>query len=168
MFVPVVITVLIANVTAGLYNRSIYIIGVRLKNIPLLVPEIPHRSEKVIAEMMMKCPVRSLSAVSTVQEIKQAMQIPIIHSFPIVDQNKTLIGLISRESLMVLVGNKVWIERDLNSKYEEPTLKYHKSMANLENRFSLNKDKTNGQTHKTTGQLRENSKGSNFGAIKEE
>jgi hypothetical protein len=67
MFVPVVFTVLVAYVTAGLYNRSIYIIGVRLKNIPFLVPEIPHRSEKVTAEMMMKCPVRSLKAISTVE-----------------------------------------------------------------------------------------------------
>jgi CBS-domain-containing membrane protein len=65
---------------------------------------------------MMKCPVRTLSPVSTVEEIKAAMGLPVVHTFPIVNDDEKLLGVISRESLMVLVGNKVWVERDLNSK----------------------------------------------------
>jgi CBS-domain-containing membrane protein len=45
------------------------------------------------------------------------MGVPIVHGFPIVDEDGKITGLISRESLMILVDNKVWIERDLNSKF---------------------------------------------------
>ncbi len=66
MFVPLCFVIIIAALSAGMYNRSIYIIGVRLKNIPFLTELIPHRSERVTAEMMMKCPVRTLPPKPTV------------------------------------------------------------------------------------------------------
>jgi hypothetical protein len=122
LFLPVVLTILVSTVVGSCYNKSIYFIGVRIKNIPFLGEEIPHRNHNVTAEYMMKCPVRTLSPVSTVEEIKAAMGLPIVHTFPIVDAHERLLGVISRESLMILVGNKIWIERDLNSKIDITTL----------------------------------------------
>jgi hypothetical protein len=94
------------------------------------------------------------------------MSVPTVHGFPIVDENKCLIGLISREALMVLVGSKAWIERDFNSRFEETMMKYCKNIAAIENRFSLNKD-NGGQHHRTTGHIPKNFKGSHLVAIKE-
>ena len=42
MFVPLVFTIIVAYLVALIYNRGIYIIGVRLKNIPFLIEEVPH------------------------------------------------------------------------------------------------------------------------------
>lgn len=70
---------------------------------------------------MMKCPVRSLGPVVSVDEIKEAMGLPIIHGFPIIDEDNYVMGLVSREALMVLVGNKCWVERDDNVKTDEVT-----------------------------------------------
>mmetsp|Transcript_47226 Transcript_47226/g.34522 ORF Transcript_47226/g.34522 Transcript_47226/m.34522 type:complete len:111 (+) Transcript_47226:464-796(+) len=44
MFVPLTFVVITASLVARIYQRSIYIIGVRLKNLPFLTHEIPHRS----------------------------------------------------------------------------------------------------------------------------
>lgn len=66
----------------------------------------------------MKCPVRTLTPLSTVAEIKAALGVPYVHSFPIINAEEKLIGIVSREILMVLVGGKVWIERDANSKLD--------------------------------------------------
>lgn len=136
LFLPVVFTILVSVIVGECYNRSIYIIGVRIKNIPFLIEEIPHRNHNVTAEFMMKCPVRTLTPVVTVEDVKNAMGIPFVHTFPIVDSDDKLLGVISRESLMVLVGNKIWLERDLNSKINiEEVAKYKK--------VSLNSDSLN-------------------------
>ena len=45
------------------------------------------------------------------------MGIPLVHGFPILEEDGKVIGLISREALMILLDNKVWIERDENSKF---------------------------------------------------
>ncbi len=64
------------------------------------------------------------------------MQLPIVHGFPVVDENKQLLGLVSREALMVVIGSKCWIEVDANSKEEVIMAKYSKGIAALENKFS--------------------------------
>jgi len=52
--------------------------------------------------------------------------------------------MISREALMVLVGAKSWVEKDLNSKFEDVMGKYCKTIAKIEakieRKFSINKD----------------------------
>ncbi len=115
MFVPVVVSILIAFYVGDLYNKSIYVISVRLKNIPFLAEHIPHKVHKVTANTMMKCPVRTLSPIATVEDINKVLGIPIVHGFPVVEEGDQVIGLVTRESLMVLLGNKCWIERDENS-----------------------------------------------------
>ena len=84
------------------------------------------------AEMMMKCPVRTLPLKPTVEQIKAAMSFPIIHGFPIVDDREKLLGLISREALIVVVGRTCWIENDINSKQEVLMKKYEKRMTVVE------------------------------------
>lgn len=67
MFVPVVFAVLISFWVGEIYNKSVYIIGVRTKNIPFLGEHIPHKVERVTAHTMMKCPVRTLPPIATVE-----------------------------------------------------------------------------------------------------
>ena len=69
MFIPVTWSILIAFYVAGIYNKSIYIIGIRTKNIPFLGEEIPHKVRKVTAKQMMTCPAKTLPPIATVREI---------------------------------------------------------------------------------------------------
>ena len=117
MFIPVVFSVLIAFYLGDVYNKSIYIIGVRTKNIPFLGEFVPHKVNKVTANTMMKCPVRILPPIATVRDISRVLQVPIVHGFPIVENEDYVEGLISREAIMILLDNKCWITRDENSDY---------------------------------------------------
>lgn len=86
MFIPIVFSILIAFYVGEIYNKSIYFISVRTKNIPFLGEHIPHKAEKVTAHHMMKCPVRTLNPIATVDDIKRALvELPIVHGFPIVE-----------------------------------------------------------------------------------
>lgn len=59
-----------------------------------------------------------------------------MHGFPVVDEDKNLIGLITREALMVLLGAKCWIEEDANSKIEIVKNMHSSGLQNIERRFS--------------------------------
>lgn len=67
MFIPVVFAILISFSVGELFNKSVYIIGLRIKNIPFLGEHVPHKVHKVTANTMMKCPVRSLPPIATVE-----------------------------------------------------------------------------------------------------
>lgn len=59
---------------------------------------------------------QKLSPISTVSDIQQVLiYLPKVHGFPIVDKDNKLIGLVTRESLMVLLKKECWLERDINS-----------------------------------------------------
>lgn len=139
MFVPLTLVVIVAGLIARIYQRSIYIIGVRLKNIPFLTHEIPHRSIRVTAELMMKTPVRTLPIKPTVEEVSKVLSLPIVHGFPVLDDRRRVVGLVSREALMVVIGAKSWIEVDVNARMEILSRKYQKDIQNVEQRFSMPK-----------------------------
>jgi H+/Cl- antiporter ClcA len=67
MFIPMVLCILISFWTGDIFNKSIYVIGVRTKNIPFLGEHIPHKVQKVTADTMMKSPVRTLPPIATVE-----------------------------------------------------------------------------------------------------
>lgn len=66
MFVPLVLTIIVSYLVSSIYNRGIYIIGVKLKNLPFLIEEVPVQTRLVTAEMIMKKPVRTLPSVASV------------------------------------------------------------------------------------------------------
>jgi hypothetical protein len=74
-----------------------------------------------------------------VQEIQQCLTyLPKVHGFPIVDKDNKLIGLVTRESLMVLLAKECWLERDINSQIcmaelhsGQDLANYKKSMASI-------------------------------------
>ena len=140
MFIPVTWAILIAFYVAGIYNKSIYVIGVRTKNIPFLVEEVPHSVHKVTAKLMMTCPPRSLTPVTTLADIARVLSDkPMIHGFPIVEDQDYVVGLISRESLMILVSFKVWVERDENSNFKNESEAVQKRLMIPGSRFSVQK-----------------------------
>lgn len=53
LFLPVIFTLFVAFAIGNLYNKSIYIIGVRTKNIPFLGEEVPHKNHEITADIVM-------------------------------------------------------------------------------------------------------------------
>lgn len=70
LFIPVVFTIMIANVVGGIFTRSIYINAVRFKNIPFLIETIPAGSRHVQAEDIMSKNVITLNFRAELPEIK--------------------------------------------------------------------------------------------------
>jgi chloride channel 7 len=53
LFFPVIFTLFVAYAVGGIFNRSIYIVGVRIKNIPFLTEEAPHKNHEITADIIM-------------------------------------------------------------------------------------------------------------------
>ena len=135
LFVPIVFAILISYVVGGIFTRSIYINSVRFKNIPFLVEHIPHGSHYVKAEDVMRKDVKSFNFRVEVSEVNNALKDTSYNGFPVVSRQKKLMGIISRDYLMVLLKNKCWTS-DFRNKELNDTL--HPS-----NRHSLNSDHIN-------------------------
>jgi H+/Cl- antiporter ClcA len=52
LFLPVIFTLFVAYAVGGLFNKSIYITGVRTKNIPFIGEEIPHKNHEITADII--------------------------------------------------------------------------------------------------------------------
>lgn len=86
-----------------------------------------------------------MSPVCTVSELKSCLthivnskdKSSIVHGFPIVDDDNKLIGLITREVLMVLLKKECWMEKDLRTQLTlaeiqgKQQLKAYRSMVGL-------------------------------------
>jgi predicted transcriptional regulator len=68
---------------------------------------------------MMSHPVYSLQAKTTVKSIYGGLSTLQVNGYPIVDVNDRLIGLISRDALIVLIKKQCWTEFDPNSSLTE-------------------------------------------------
>lgn len=53
LFLPVIFTLFVAYAIGGLFNKSIYIVGVRTKNIPFIGEEVPHKNHEITADIIM-------------------------------------------------------------------------------------------------------------------
>jgi H+/Cl- antiporter ClcA len=72
IFIPVVIAVGMSNFVGGLCNRSLYEKAVRAKQMPILIPAVPHCNRLVRAEQFMSKNVVSVRAVDTLDNIYKA------------------------------------------------------------------------------------------------
>ena len=131
LFIPVIFAILVAYVVGGIFQKSIYINSVRFKNIPMLIETVPHASNYVKAEDMMKQPVKMFHFKAQVQEIAEYLSSTSFNGFPVVNSQRKLVGLINRDYLMVLLKNKCWVS-DFR--------KHNENAIHPSNRHSLNSE----------------------------
>jgi len=102
IFIPVVIAVGMSNFMGGICNRSLYEKAVRAKQMPILIPSVPHCNRLVRAEQFMSKDVVSIRAVESLDNIFKAFQTE--HSaFPVTNRSGRVVGLISKNYLITLI-----------------------------------------------------------------
>ena len=105
IFVPVVIAVGMSNFCGDMCNRSLYEKAVRAKQMPILIPQVPHCNRLIRADQFMARDVVTLRTVDTLSNILRACQTE--HSaFPVTNRSGRVVGLISKNYLITLIGHK--------------------------------------------------------------
>ena len=107
IFLPVAVAVAMSNFMGDLCNRSLYEKAVRAKQMPILLPHVPHCNRLIRAEQFMGKEVISVHVVETVDNIYKAIQTE--HSaFPVINKTGRVVGLISKNYLITLLQHKLF------------------------------------------------------------
>lgn len=104
LFVPIFFTIIISNKVGALFTRGLYDRAVRGKQMPILRDFVPLPCKGIIAEQMMTKDVVTLERVDTLDNVLVALESG-HHSFPILNKNKNIIGMIPRNFIIVLLIN---------------------------------------------------------------
>ena len=104
-FVPMLITIFVSNRVGYLFTRSLYERATRAKQMPILVSTIPTETANVSAKTMMSESIVSLKAVEKISTIMEALE-STHHGFPVLNRFDVPIGVISRNYLLTVLGNK--------------------------------------------------------------
>ncbi|KAK9511537.1 hypothetical protein O3M35_000173 [Rhynocoris fuscipes] len=118
---PLMITLMTAKWVGEYFCEGFYDIHIQLSGVPLLGWEPPPLSSTLYASEVMSYPVLAFSPVETVRNIVEALTNQTYNGFPVVEGNiqtngtvrsvGRLRGLILRSQLIVLLHNKLYVER---------------------------------------------------------
>jgi len=118
IFMPLLITIFISTNFAALFTRGLYDRGVRGKQMPILVEEVPIPCQKIIAEKIMARAPITCRNIETVENIKAAL-LTSHHGFPVMNSKGNVVGLIPKNFLIVLIKNKAWYIWDKDTALQE-------------------------------------------------
>lgn len=108
LFMPVMIVVIISVWVGEIFTRSLYVNAIFGKNIPFLTGEIPDECTELRASDVMHRPVQVLSYRETALSIYTALKETPHNGYPIVDQAQKVIGLITRNALIILLKKQAF------------------------------------------------------------
>ncbi|CDW77635.1 chloride channel protein 7 [Stylonychia lemnae] len=109
IFLPIIFTLFVSYGSGTLLiNKSIYRSALRSKNIPLLLKDIPKENGHYQAQQLMSSPVRAFNFIVKVQDVLFQLSTTTINGFPVLNCHRRVIGIIERDTLIVLIKNKAW------------------------------------------------------------
>lgn len=121
-FLPITLGIAVALVVGRIFNRSQYDYAIRSKQLPVLQHHMPKETGRMrVREIFLDklnagYELEVLESVSTVQRIQEVILKP-FHSFPVVNLAGKVIGLISKNVVIVLIEQHCWYEhKDLERK----------------------------------------------------
>lgn len=113
LFLPIIFALFVSFGVGRIYNRSLYVGTIRIKNIPFLVEKVPRENEHMVAKDIMSENVKSLKRICKVSDVHKALKCEEFNGFPVLDNNGKLLGLISRNFLIIILKNKAWFNKDV-------------------------------------------------------
>ena len=129
LFLPVLITMLISYGTGLAFNVSLYTRALRFKQVPMLKNHVPKENTNLRAKVIMKEEPVTISIVAKVSDIAHVLKFG-YKSYPVLNSSKQLVGMISHNFLIVLINQKAWYSKSMDSSQEDEGSKY----------FEANKD----------------------------
>jgi CBS-domain-containing membrane protein len=108
-FIPMMLTVLVSGGVGRIFNRSIYERALRAKQIPLLRNHVPKSQEETTAYQIMASPVLAVECIISVEFLVDILQKP-FSSYPVLNSSGNIVGVITKNSLIVLIENHHWVD----------------------------------------------------------
>ncbi|KAL0485737.1 12 TM domain-containing transmembrane protein, partial [Acrasis kona] len=100
---PIMLTLMISKWTGDFFSKPLYDAQIDVKNIPYLEGEPSFEMTKLRNIDVMVTPVCTIPIKATVGDIINTLQTTAHHGFPIVDEKKRYIGIISRSYLLLVL-----------------------------------------------------------------
>ena len=105
--IPIMLTLMISKWIGDLFNPSLYDLHVELACIPFIEPNPPRGLENLEARDIMKKPVVYFASKANALQIMRTLERTTHNGFPVVNSSNNLIGLITRNQLIVLLKRHV-------------------------------------------------------------
>lgn len=115
------ITVMIAYLTGLAFNQSLYYRALRSKQVPFLRHAVPSVNQNLRAKMLMEPNPISLSIVSKVSEIDNALSYGYAY-FPVINKSNHVVGCISSDIVITLIQNKAFYSKTYSGQTRSNTL----------------------------------------------
>ena len=103
------ITVLVSGGVGRIFNRSLYERALRAKQIPLLRNHVPKSQEETTAYQIMASPVLTVECIISVEYLVDILKKP-FSSYPVLNSSGNIVGVISKNMLIVLIQNHHWVD----------------------------------------------------------
>lgn len=107
-FIPVTLTVLVAQAVGKAFNRSLYEKALRGKQIPLLRNNVPKTQRDVTAYQIMSPLVLTCEGIVSVDYLTSILQKP-FSQYPVLNSKGNIVGMIPKNFLIVIVENHHWM-----------------------------------------------------------
>jgi len=108
-FIPMMITVLVSGGVGRIFNSSLYERALRAKQIPLLRNHVPKSQEETTAYQIMASPVLTVECIISVEYLVDILKKP-FSSYPVLNSSGNIVGVISKNMLIVLIQNHHWVD----------------------------------------------------------
>lgn len=127
MFLPMLISIIVAHGVARIFNRSLYEYSIRGKQMPLLRNHVPKINEDIrVRDMLLSLydegqDLQVVESVCTVQRLSEMLN-ESFSTVPVVNMHGSLIGMVPKHFIIVLIENHCWYEMSrtkTNVKIEE-------------------------------------------------
>ena len=106
LFIPMLIGVMFSRGIGNLIIPGLYILATRLKGVPLISHKISRRAKDYTAEDVMDYPVISFKQFETVQNVYDTLVNTTHNTFPVINNENEVVGLIGRNFLCIIIKSK--------------------------------------------------------------
>jgi len=103
LFLPMLFSLFISFAVGRLFNRSIYISALGAKNVPFLIETVPYFNSHLRAKEIMSESLAYLPVKPSLGQIADLMRDTTHNSFPVLTEERKLRGLVTRQTLLILV-----------------------------------------------------------------
>lgn len=110
MFLPILISIMVAHGVGRLFNRSLYEYSIRSKQMPLLRNHIPKQNKEIrIRDMLLSLfeqgqDLQVVESVCTVERLSELL-FSNFSTVPVVNMNGAIIGLVPKHFIIALIEN---------------------------------------------------------------
>lgn len=108
LFLPMIFTIVVSVSVGNYFNKSIYNQACDMKQIPVLSENLPFQNLFVRAEEIMTTKIQTVAQVSSVKSLKNTLKHG-FSSYPVVDNNGLLVGIISAKFVKILLQKKCFV-----------------------------------------------------------